>query len=92
MGCHFLLQGSFPTQGSNPCLLHWQVDSEVQTANDKYTAEHREFYSGYRGDLIGRKSKEEGTCEQVWLTHFTAQKKVTQRGMGTILQYKNFLK
>ena len=29
-GCHFLLQGIFPTQGSNPsplCLLHWQVYS-----------------------------------------------------------------
>ena len=25
--CHFLLQGIFPTQGSNPRLLHWQVDS-----------------------------------------------------------------
>ena len=28
--CCFLLQGIFPTQGSNPrllCLLHWQVDS-----------------------------------------------------------------
>ena len=24
---HFLLQGIFPTQGSNPCLLHWQADS-----------------------------------------------------------------
>ena len=27
MVCHFLLQGSFPTQGLNPHLLHWQVDS-----------------------------------------------------------------
>ena len=30
MGCHFLLQGIFLTQGSNPhllSLLHWQVDS-----------------------------------------------------------------
>ena len=30
MGCHFLLQGLFLTQGSNPCLLHllhWQMDS-----------------------------------------------------------------
>ena len=30
MGCHFLLQGVFPTQGLNPCLLHllhWQADS-----------------------------------------------------------------
>ena len=31
VGCHFLLQGIFPTQGSNPCrllrLLHWRADS-----------------------------------------------------------------
>ena len=30
VGCHFLLQGSFSTQGWNPHLLrllHWQVDS-----------------------------------------------------------------
>ena len=25
--CYFLLQGIFLTQGSNPCLLHWQADS-----------------------------------------------------------------
>ena len=28
--CHFLLQGIFPTEGSNPCLLyllHWQAGS-----------------------------------------------------------------
>ena len=30
VGCHTLLQGIFPTQGSNPhlfCLLHWQGGS-----------------------------------------------------------------
>ena len=27
VGCYFLLQGIFPTQGSIPGLLHWQVDS-----------------------------------------------------------------
>ena len=27
VGCRFLCQGIFSTQGSNPCLLHWQVDS-----------------------------------------------------------------
>ena len=27
VGCHFLFQGMFPNQGSNPCLLHWQGDS-----------------------------------------------------------------
>ena len=26
VSCHFLLQGIFPAQGSNPCLLHWQTD------------------------------------------------------------------
>ena len=32
VGCHFLLHGIFPTQGSNPCLLrllHWQAGSFV---------------------------------------------------------------
>ena len=30
VGCHFILQGIFPPQGLNPCLLHllhWQADS-----------------------------------------------------------------
>ena len=27
VGCHFLFQGIFLNQGSNLCLLHWQVDS-----------------------------------------------------------------
>ena len=27
VGCHFLLQGIFPTQGSNLCLLDWQAGS-----------------------------------------------------------------
>ena len=27
VGCHFLLQGIFPTKGSNPYLLHWQAVS-----------------------------------------------------------------
>ena len=27
VGCHFVFQGIFPTQGLNPCLLHWQGDS-----------------------------------------------------------------
>ena len=27
VGCHFLLQGIFPTQGLNPFLLRWQAES-----------------------------------------------------------------
>ena len=37
-GCHFLLKGTFPTQGLNPwllCLLHWQVDSLSLYHNEK---------------------------------------------------------
>ena len=26
VGFHALFYGAFPTQGSNPCLLHWEVD------------------------------------------------------------------
>ena len=38
VGCHFLLQGIFPTQGSNPhllCLLHWQVNSLLLVPSEK---------------------------------------------------------
>ena len=31
MGCHALLQGIFPTQGWNSCLLCWQEDSLLQS-------------------------------------------------------------
>ena len=27
VSCHFLLLGIFPTQGSNPCVPHWQMNS-----------------------------------------------------------------
>ena len=29
VGSHWLLQGTFPTQGSNPYLLHWQAGSSL---------------------------------------------------------------
>ena len=35
MGCHFLLQGMFPTQKSNPLLLHWQTNSSLTEPPDK---------------------------------------------------------
>ena len=36
VGCHFLLQGIFPTQGTNPYLLHllhWHSESKYQAEN-----------------------------------------------------------
>ena len=45
VGCRFLLQGIFPRQVSNPCLLHWQLGScplSHQGSPGKYTATSRE--------------------------------------------------
>ena len=38
VGCHFLLQGIFPTQGSNSCLLHWQLDSLPLSHRRKFSS------------------------------------------------------
>ena len=37
MGSHSLLQGIFPTQGSNPCLLHRQVSSSPLSCQGSLT-------------------------------------------------------
>ena len=38
VGCHFLLQGIFPTQGLNLCLLHWQADTFTTAPPGKQTS------------------------------------------------------
>ena len=43
VGCHFLLQGIFPTQGSNQGLLHWQVDSLLLSHQAITSATHWAF-------------------------------------------------
>ena len=43
VGCHFLLQGIFLTQGSNPhhlCLLHWQAGSLLLVPPEKPWQQH----------------------------------------------------
>ena len=48
VGCHFLLQGIFPTQGSNPCLLHCrQILYRWATGKARTTMWSRNFTSGY---------------------------------------------
>ena len=37
VGCQALLQGIFLTLGSNPCLLHWQVDSLPLVPHRKFS-------------------------------------------------------
>ena len=51
MGCHFLLKGIFLTQGLNPAILHWQVNS--------LTLSHREAQNS--GALAQIK-----TVTQIW--------------------------
>jgi len=45
VGLHFFLQGIFPTQGLNPCLLHWEVDS--------LPLSHQKAEQAYLGDISG---------------------------------------
>ena len=50
VGCHFLLQGIFLTQRSNPHLLHWQADSlplSHQEAQNLYVYTYRYVYVIY---------------------------------------------
>ena len=47
IGCHFLLQGIFLTQGSKPCLLHWQADSLPLSHLGSPTAAHSTLSNGH---------------------------------------------
>ena len=40
LGCHFLLQGIFLIQGSNPNLLYWQTDSLQSESPEKPPVDH----------------------------------------------------
>ena len=45
LSCHFLLQGVFPAQVLNPCLLHKQVDSLLMSQRADYKL-HVDFWLG----------------------------------------------
>ena len=69
-GCHFLLQGIFLTRGSNPCLLHRQVDSLLLS--------HQEAHVSPKKDL-----KQHSHSSQVWVRwctpHPSLRKSLEQR-------------
>ena len=52
VGCHFLLQGIFPTQGWNPYLLHWQAYSLPLCHLGKEKSEDNQFSCSLKGDFI----------------------------------------
>ena len=43
-GCHFLLQGNFPTQGLNTCLPNWQADNLTADLPFHRSAKNRHPY------------------------------------------------
>ena len=51
VGCHFLLQGIFPTQGSNPSFLHWKADSLPQSTMEAHS---ESFASSFSSTLSSR--------------------------------------
>ena len=57
MGCHFLLQGNFPTQGLNPrllYLLHWQVGSlPLSLLGSPLSSQAHSFYLELRSRVGG---------------------------------------
>ena len=65
MGCHFLLQGIFPTQGLNSHLwhlLHWQVGSLPGALSGNFCG----FLYILPIDLIKRLRERERVCVCVW--------------------------
>ena len=83
VGCYFLLQGIFLTQGlkSFACLLHWQVDSLPLAAPGKCQSRFHARYWMLGAGALGRPrgmvwggSREEGsgwgTHVYLWRIHF----------------------
>ena len=79
-GFHFLLQGIFPTQGSNPCLLHWQADSLPRSHQG--SPSWVSFYLEAQETATGpQKTKSEGTSLYcIW--YYRKKREKEGRGWG----------
>ena len=98
MGCHFLLQGIFLTQGSNPhllCLLYWQADSlplshwEAQ----REAAARRDRQGSYFDNATGSKN-ERSREELIWvlsLKHGSMYRNVVHQSLQVIKKLGRFL-
>ena len=67
VGCHSLLQWIFPTQGSNLCLWHWQVDS--------LPLSHLGILPGQDSDLLAGKVAADSEAGGVWRALNTLQRR-----------------
>ena len=85
VGCHFLLQRIFPTQGLNPCLLcllHWQVGSLtlVPPGKSRLVPNCEEYGKAIYGHPAYLTSMQSTPCEMLgWMTH-----KLESRFLGEI--------
>ena len=70
VGCHFLLQGIFPTQGSNLCLQHWQADSLPRMFSLK---KGRTFYIRHINEHWWHYAEQNKPVMKVWTLYDSTQ-------------------
>ena len=69
VGCHFLLQGIFPSQGTNPSLLwllHWPTDSLSLSHLGSLTTSFSHGHRRYSEKYIFKKSIETNSWPNRW--------------------------
>ena len=83
MGHHFLLQEIFPTQGSNPHLLHWQADSLPRR---HLASPWRDQHVAYDGCFPGGSLCKKSTCNAGDAVRTRALGRSLAEGNGSPLQ------
>ena len=67
--CHFLLQGIFPTQGSNPCLRQWpEAPGKPETAGITQHSIMSKSSATYSNLAAGHQASVPRRCLSNWLT------------------------
>ena len=64
MGCHFLLQGIFQTQGPNLCLLNWQMGSLPLTHEE---SPKEIILRNYQASLVAQTVKRLLAMRETWV-------------------------
>ena len=91
VGCHSLLQGIFPTQGSKPHLLHWQVGSFSVGPPGKafiwyalvlLTQEYTDELPVLRNTLAQKGSPDCGLCKNLFRRVQSSLKMVAKKKKG----------
>ena len=81
MGCHFLLQGIFLTQGSDSYLLHWQVGSLPLSHLWKPSHPHKTKLNPRRGNPRLKNARRVHTHQQGPFSPVTAETEMDTGGL-----------